>query len=147
LYSSAVKEISEDPGSTYELISDISNINILTILQLTPAAINVTFFRPYPWEAGKLIQMISALESFLLLLFSIWVIIRVGPLKLIGSIFNDRVLLFMLLFAIIFSVAIGIASGNFGALSRYRIPCIPLFIIPLLIILSRRKEPLSPEKI
>ena len=41
---------------------------------------------------------------------------------------------FFLIFTIIFAFAVGISSYNFGALSRYRIPCLPFYILALVLI-------------
>jgi hypothetical protein len=38
---------------------------------------------------------------------------------------------FALLFSIIFAFAVGFTSFNFGALVRYKIPCIPFFVMAL----------------
>ena len=42
--------------------------------------------------------------------------------------------LMMYIFTIIFAFAIGISTGNFGSLSRYKIPCVPFFASLLLIL-------------
>ena len=40
---------------------------------------------------------------------------------------KDPNLVFCLVFSIIFAFAVGISSYNFGALSRYKIPCLPFY--------------------
>lgn len=106
----------------------------LGLLKVAPKAINVALFRPYPWEARKPIVMPSAAEALLSLLFTLWVLLRLGPLRLIRELFADPVILFCLIFALIFAFAVGFTSFNFGALARYRIPCLPFYFTALVLL-------------
>jgi hypothetical protein len=47
---------------------------------------------------------------------------------------KDPNLSFSLAFSIIFAFAVGISSYNFGALSRYKIPCLPFYAASLIIL-------------
>lgn len=94
--------------------------------QLAPA-VNVALFRPYLWEAREPLQFISALEAGALLaltLFGLWKAGIKGWFLLFGK---YPFLQFCLIFSIIFAFAVGLTSVNFGALVRYRIPCLPFF--------------------
>ena len=62
----------EQDGSGYTLGN--FDPTLLGMLQLAPAGINVTLFRPYLWETRKPIVMISALEALIFLIFTIVVI-------------------------------------------------------------------------
>src|SRR5690606_36128594 len=94
----------------------------------------VTLFRPYLWETRKVIQLINALEATILLLVTIKVFISVGPKRLWMTISADPTIQFCLIFSLIFAFAVGISSGNFGTLSRYRIPCLPFYGLTLVLI-------------
>ena len=59
---------------------------------------------------------------------------------MIGSIFKDPMIMYCLLFAITFALFIGVTTLNFGTLVRYKIPCMPFYIIGLILILQRSKE-------
>ncbi len=139
-YLKSVSESSE--GSVY----DIGTLDptVTGMIKLAPAAINVTLFRPYLWESGKIIIFFSAMESAFLLLFTIITVFKVGPFKFVYYIFKDPLLLTFFLFAIIFSIFVGLSSFNFGSLVRYKIPCIPLYLIVLSIIYSKSKLAISP---
>jgi hypothetical protein len=47
---------------------------------------------------------------------------------------NDPTIQFCFVFSLIFAFAVGISSYNFGALSRYKIPCLPFYAIALILI-------------
>lgn len=113
--------------------------NLSGILKLAPAGINVTLFRPYLWEANKPITLIAALESLLTLLITLYVLITCRKYFL-RIIFSDKIVLMCVVFAIIFSLAVGITSGNFGTLMRYKIPMMPFYFSALAIIFIKTKE-------
>jgi len=120
-------------GSSYTL-GEYDASSWRGMLSVFPAAVNVTFFRPYLWEINGLAMLAQAIESLLFLLFSIFTLLRVGPIKVYRFISNDSFLLMCVVFAIFFGFAVGFSSYNFGALSRYKIPCIPFFVAALFII-------------
>ena len=111
------------------------------MLILFPAAVNVTFFRPYPWESKKLIVLFSAIESFFLLFLTIKIILTVGIVKMWQTIASDPTIQFCLVFSIIFAFAVGISSYNFGTLSRYKIPCIPFYAFAMVLIYYKNISP------
>ena len=106
-----------------------------------PAAVNVTLFRPYIWEARKVITVLSSLEAMAFLLLTLKILIYVGPIKAWAAIRKDPNIQFCLIFTIIFAFAVGISSFNFGALSRYRIPCLPFYALALILIFYRYNPP------
>ena len=131
-----LKSISEGAdGSVYDI--GTLDPSITGLLKLAPAAVNVTLFRPYLWESGKVIIFFSAIESTFLLFFTIFTIFKVGPFKFILYIFKDPLLLTFFLFTIIFAIFVGLSSFNFGSLVRYKIPCIPLYLIVLGVVLKK----------
>jgi hypothetical protein len=126
---------SGDEGSTYDI--GPFNGTIGNTIQKFPAGVVVTLFRPFPWEVKKVIVALSALEALLFLFFTIKLIFsRQLSLKII---FRNPTVLFCLCFALIFAFSVGITSGNFGALSRYKIPCLPFYASFLLICLNYHK--------
>lgn len=134
-----ILQTTNDAGSGYSLGSiDASPTGMLKKM---PLAINVTLFRPYLWEARKPIVMLNALEAFAILLLTLRVLFRVGPARIWSAISRDANVQFCLIFTLIFAFAVGISSYNFGSLSRYRIPCIPTYLIALLLIYYRYNPP------
>jgi hypothetical protein len=68
-----------DDGSGYTLSS--MEATPLGMLKVAPEAINVTLFRPYLWESRKPVVLITAVESFLTLLFTFSSIVIFYSLK------------------------------------------------------------------
>ncbi len=134
----------EQDGSGYTL-GDFDP-TLLGMLEQAPAGINVTLFRPYLWEARKPIVMISALESLVYLIFSIVVIFRNNPIRVVQRILSDETLQFCLIFTLVFAFAVGISTSNFGSLVRYKIPCLPFYTAFLLILFYPPKQELILRK-
>ncbi|MBL7855242.1 MAG: hypothetical protein JNL17_12650 [Cyclobacteriaceae bacterium] len=121
-----------DAGSGYTL-GELDG-SFESMIRLAPAAINVTLFRPYLWEVKNPLMLLSSLESLALMLFSLYLLVRVNiwlP-RYLGNIH----LLFCLVFSLSFAFAVGVSTFNFGTLSRYKIPMLPFFMIALVLILD-----------
>jgi hypothetical protein len=131
--------VSGEEGSSYSL-GDFDP-SIPGMLSKFPLAVNVTFFRPYLWEAKKLIVMLSAIEALLFLFLTLKILFTVGAVKVWRTISSDPTIQFCLIFSIIFAFAVGISSYNFGALSRYKIPCLPFYALALILIYYKNKKP------
>lgn len=126
--------ITKDSGGTGYTLGDIE-FTPIGLIKLVPKAINVTLFRPYIWEARKVINIPAALESLVFLLFTLYVVFyKVGFFKTFKMIFSNPDVLFCLSFALLFAFAVGLTSYNYGTLVRYKIPCLPFYLIALVII-------------
>ena len=119
----------QSAGSAY----DIGTIDpsLQGMLRVFPQAINVTLFRPYLWEANNAAALLAALESFVALLLTIVVFWRLGIFNTFRIVFNSPFLLACLLFSIVFGASVGMTSGNFGTLMRYKAPMMPFFFFLL----------------
>ena len=124
-------------GSMYD-IGELDG-TLGSMLSKFPQAVNVTLFRPYLWESGKPIILLSSLEATAFLILTFLVFYRVGIFTTFRKIFKDPNLLFFLIFTVIFAFSVGISTGNFGSLSRYKIPCMPFFAALLLILYYQTK--------
>lgn len=109
-----------------------------SMIKLAPAAINVSLFRPYLWEVRNPLMLISALESLLCLIVSLWILIKVKARILFYLKKPD--VLFCLIFALVFAFAVGISTYNFGSLSRYKIPLLPYYGLALVLIIHYWKK-------
>ncbi len=119
-----------EAGSGYTL--DISDWTTKGLLQAAPAAVNVSLFRPYLWEAKNPLMMISAIESLFLLLFTLYILIK-NPYAVFSALANNNVL-FCFVFSISFAFAVGISTFNFGTLTRYKIPLLPFYLLLLIVL-------------
>lgn len=115
-------------------------------LKKLPAAVNVTFFRPYIWEISDPFQLLSSIESFVFLFIFINTIYKVGPLKFIRTSFSNPEASLAFIFCLLFGFAVGFTAYNFGALVRFKIPALPFFIILMYIIQKVNRIP-NPKQI
>lgn len=123
----------EAKGGTGYTLGEVDN-SIAGLLVKFPQAVNVTLYRPYPWEAGKVINLPAVAESFAALLLTLFLFYKIGLFRFFRIVFNNEEIIFCLLFSIIFAFAVGISTYNFGALARYKIPCLPFFYTALVLI-------------
>ncbi|MEZ5016883.1 MAG: hypothetical protein R2800_07510 [Flavipsychrobacter sp.] len=137
LVGNYISEQAGDAGSAYD-IGEFSPTPA-GMLSRFPAAVNVSLFRPYLWETRKPIQFINAIEATILLLLTIKVLFSVGLGRVWKSIATDPTIQFCLIFTLIFAFAVGLSSGTFGTLSRYRIPCLPFYTMMLVLIYYKNK--------
>ena len=111
-----------------------------SLARLAPAAIAATLFRPYIWESRKLSSLLSSLESLALMLFTLYVLKRVGIKNFIMTIITKPIVLYCLFFSLIFALFVGATTLNFGTLVRYKIPAMPFYVISLFLILFFNKK-------
>jgi hypothetical protein len=128
---------SGDEGSTYDLGE--FDPSLTGTLAKFPQAVVVTLYRPFIWESKKAIVLLSALEALLVLYFTLKVI-ALRKARALSMIVRDPNLMFCLVFSFIFAFAVGISSYNFGALSRYKIPCLPFYGAVLAIMLGEGRK-------
>jgi len=119
-------------GSKY----DIGKIEptVTGILSLFPNAVIATFFRPFLWEVRNPAMLFSALEGIFFILLTLRVLFRVGLFQMLAILYRNSFLIFMLGYGITFAFMVGLTSGNFGNLVRYKIPCLPFFLGAMLVI-------------
>ena len=114
-------------GSTYNL-GDLDG-TFGNMFSKAPEAINVTLFRPYFWEVRNPLMAMSAFESFLFLMFTMYVLF--AQRNRITKMFTNPNIVFCLVFSITFAFAVGISTYNFGTLGRYKIPLLPFYVMAL----------------
>jgi hypothetical protein len=102
-------------------------------------AVNVSLFRPYLWEARKLIIIPSAIESLITLLLTIYVLFK-ARWSILKTVLTNADVQLCLMFSIAFAFAVGLASYNFGALARYKTPLLPFYFTALVIIWHESKK-------
>jgi len=130
-------------GSAYDIWKLDGRVE--SMISRFPQGVNVTLYRPYLWESKKPIILLSSLEATAFLILTLVVFYRKGILETFRQIFADPNLSFFFLFTLIFAFAVGISTGNFGSLSRYKIPCMPFFA-SLLLILYYQTKPITRTK-
>ncbi|RYZ23465.1 MAG: hypothetical protein EOO16_04790 [Chitinophagaceae bacterium] len=130
-------------GSSYDLNVDLTSpVGIITAI---PIGINLTLFRPYPWEYGKIFIFVASIESMLVLYFTVRLVFRGGIGSTFRIIASNPILQFCLLFTGLFAFMTGMAAANFGTLVRYKIPCLPFYFL-FLVFLYQKKVAEAQEK-
>lgn len=132
----------DDDGSAYDLGAFDGSFQ--SMLAKFAPAVNVTLFRPYLWEAKKVIVLLSAVEALLFLWLTLKVIFVVGLGRMWRTISEDPTIQFCLIFSVIFAFAVGISTFNFGSLSRYKIPCLPFYALSLILIYYKNAKDGKP---
>ena len=106
----------------------------LSLVKMAPAAVIASLFRPFIWEVKKISQLLSAFESLGLLLFTFFTIWKTGIRFFFSNIIKDPAILYCFLFAILFALFVGATTPNFGTLVRYKIPCMPFYVMAIFLI-------------
>ena len=126
--------VGEKQGGSVYTLGDDFDFSPAGMLRKFPLAVNVTLFRPYLWEAYNPVMLLSALESLVTLILTVYILLQVGVRKTVGYVVSQPIILFCLLFAVAFSFSVGISTYNFGSLVRYKIPMFPFYLSGLFIL-------------
>ena len=134
----------EEADSNFKLGVDFDG-SFAGLIKIAPIAIATTFFRPFIWEAHKISQFMAALESLVLMFFTLFIIFKSGLRTLIKLILSDPLIMYCFFFSIVFALFVGASTLNFGTLVRYKIPCLPFYTISLFLIYEKVKKGQSGE--
>ena len=127
-----------DGGSAYDLGEFEPTLQ--GAVKVFPKAVVLGLFRPFAWEGRKPIYVPAILENTFILLFTFYILLKT-KLSRLGQIISEQPLvLFCLIFSVVFAFAIGISSGNFGSMVRYKIPLIPFYFTALFVLYHYRKK-------
>ncbi|WP_151087668.1 hypothetical protein [Hymenobacter baengnokdamensis] len=124
----------QENGSGYNIGAQDGTVS--GMLKLAPQAAVVALFRPFIWESRNITMALSALEATYFLVLTIRIFYRVGFFKTLKAISSLPVLNLCFLFSLVFAISVGISSGNFGTLVRYKIPLMPFYLAGLYILQS-----------
>lgn len=129
----------EDAASNFSLGAEYDG-TFSGLIKIAPVAVATTFFRPFIWEAHKISQLMAAVESLVLMFFTLFILLKSGPFRLIKWILSDPLIMYCFLFALVFGLFVGASTLNFGTLVRYKIPCLPFYAISLFLMYEKVKE-------
>jgi len=123
-------------GSSYQM-GDENAMSLGKQIAFAPLAVFTAFFRPFPFEANNLLALIASLEAFTFFALFVRAMFGLGPRELWRRILSSSVLAGSLVFSVTFGMAVGLATTNFGSLSRFRMPLIPFFAVVLTVLGAR----------
>jgi hypothetical protein len=110
------------------------------LIKMAPLFVGTTFFRPFIWESKKIATLLSSLEGLTLMIFTIMVFFKAGVKTAFQTLTKNPLAMYCFLFSIIFALFVGATTLNFGSLCRYKIPCMPFYIISLFLIQDAARQ-------
>ncbi|UAY52221.1 hypothetical protein [Ferruginibacter albus] len=117
-----------------------------SFIKTFPAAITATFYRPFLWESKKISTLISSFESLAMMLLLLYTLFKTKVVFFFKYIFTDPMVLFCFSFSFLFAFFVGVTTLNFGTLVRYKVPCLPFYIIGLMVILDNYNKRKTASK-
>ena len=134
----------EDERSKASFLLPEINPTFENFVSNAPIVIASCLFRPFPWEARKIIIFFSSLEAVLMLICTLYVLVKTYFLGFFKYVFNNKYALFSFIFSMLFALLIGYTTFNFGTMVRYKIIFLPFYFFLLISIYTRHQ--LSPNK-
>ncbi len=137
-YPTSLMEVIVSNNNIFHSISnpeDLIHYNSLqptlfSLLKNVPLALISGFFRPFISEAKNALQVVSALENLMLLVFFVSALTSIK--KMISEPY--RILFFSLAaYSIVLCIFLALSTPNFGTLSRYRVGFLPYMVFLLTI--------------
>lgn len=110
--------------------------SMISLVKMAPAAIIATLYRPFIWESRKLSTLLSSLEGLAIMIFTFRMLLSIGLIKLFKAM-RDPAIMYCILFSLLFALFVGATTPNFGTLCRYKIPCMPFYVIALILIMDK----------
>ena len=134
-----------DDGASVYTIPNVDDFTPLGIIKSFLFSLNVAIFRPYLWETTNVLMLASALEVFIVSVFILYLLFKSKIIGFFQFAFSKPILIFALVFTFVLAPLAGFVSFNFGTLTRYKLPLLPLFYSYLVILYAHlKKKPATP---
>ena len=114
--------------------------SVTSLIKMAPAAVVATLYRPFIWESRKPSTLLSSLESLAIMLLTLKILWTLGLRKFFNAC-RDPAIMYCIAFSILFALFVGATTPNFGTLCRYKIPCMPFYVVALFLIIDKYKKP------
>ena len=135
-------------GSNFELgepgaAKSTESGGVVRQLALAPLALFTALFRPLIFEARRALQFLNAIEMTWMAILFVQVVRRNSLAALLRRTTASPTLMFCLAFTLVLALGTGMSTANLGALSRYRAPMMPFFLLLLLVLRQPEKDAAS----
>ena len=90
-------------------------------------------------------MLFSGLENLVIFGLTLYALVQLKWRRFRQMISGYPIILYSLLFALLFGFMIGLSTSNFGALVRFKIPLIPLYMSAILLLIQSNKGQLHRE--
>jgi hypothetical protein len=107
------------------------------VLSKFPQATVAGLYRPFLWESRNVMMLAAGLENTFILGITVITVFTLRRRVIYKLISDYPILLCSLLFSVLFAFMIGLTTSNFGALVRFKITLIPLYMGTLMIMFSK----------
>ena len=121
----------EDDRSKATLETKEIDPSLSGMIAHSPVAIFTCLYRPFIWESKKIFIVFSSFESLLLLLCTLYIIVKLKFFGFFTEILGNPFVLVSFIMSILFAVIIGFTTYNFGTMARYRIILLPFYLFTL----------------
>jgi hypothetical protein len=121
----------EDERSRANLVIKDMDLSIQGMIIQSPIKVFTCLYRPFIWESQKVFILLSALESLLLLLCTVYMLVKLKFYRFFIEIFNNPFVLVSFIMSIFFALIIGFTTYNFGTMARYKIILLPFYFFTL----------------
>jgi hypothetical protein len=109
------------------------------ILAVSPKALSATLFQPFPWEVSNPFMGLTSLEG-LIFMFLVGLAIYRARWRFFVHLFRSAFLFGAFFYCLIFGIAVGMNSYNYGALARYKLPMLSIFLLLIVYIIQSATE-------
>lgn len=130
----------EDESSKAGVTAEEIDASVMGLIKHSPVAIFTCLFRPFIWESRKVFILLSALESTLLLIATLYLFYKNRFWGFFKLIFNNEYLIFAFTMSMLFALIIGFTTYNFGTIIRYKIMFMPFYYFILVQVHSLTKK-------
>jgi hypothetical protein len=130
--SQSAQVINSYGGSGYTI--ETKPDGLINSLKLFFESTIIALYRPFIFEPQKIISLPASLENTAFLIYTLYTFYKVGFLSFFRIILKNELLIFCLSFTLVLAPVVGFASFNFGTLVRYKIPCLPFFLMTLILV-------------
>jgi hypothetical protein len=112
-----------------------------------PKATMAGLFRPYLWDTRNVVMLLSGLENVFILGLTLMVLVKMKWRRMYLFISDHPIILYCLVFSVLFAFMIGLTTPNFGALVRFKIPLIPLYMACMMVIYAELQNKRSRSQV
>ncbi len=106
-------------------------------LKWAPLGLLNALARPMLFDIRNVTLAIAALEMTALIWAVLSLLRRHGVRRVIREISSEPPFLFSAVFVLALGISVGLATGNLGTLSRYRVPMMPMYVATVLALRAR----------
>ena len=106
----------------------------LSMIPLLAKSFIYMLFKPFPWEATNLVQLIQSLENIFIISFILW-----AMKKKVYSLIIRQKLVFLNILLVSSMTIYGLVTFNFGTAARFRFPFIVVYLVFYLYLLRSDK--------